>query len=190
MRTALTRYKNKWRRTFRLETLERRALLSVAKAPAIHATSQTHTSHVAALVAALPVTLIQGHVVLIRGTSGQFVQVPPGVSSFGGHGNAAPLGFVTFGNNEVETPTGQANPSLIITHGTALLNTQRGESILLAYTGTGQSAGRGKNLITLNGTVTGGTGRFSGITGTFAATGTAQVGRVSLNFQIRPTYPT
>jgi hypothetical protein len=186
MRTALTRYKNRSRRTFQLEPLEGRELLSAAQAPGIHAAAHTRAS----LVAALPITAIQGHVVLIQGTSGEFVQVPPGVSSFGGHGAAAPLGFITFGNKDVETPTGQTNPSLVITDGTALLNTQRGESINLAYTGTGQRLGRTQTQITLNGTVTSGTGRFDGVTGTFTATGTAQAGRLTLNFQIRLTYPT
>jgi hypothetical protein len=163
---------------FQLECLEGRELLSAVKPAGIHAE-----------VVATPITTIVGHVVLIRGSSGLFSQVPPGVTSYGGHGTASPVRFVTLGLQQVEKLTGKATPTVNFTQGTGLFATGRGEQIRLSYTGTGQAVSHDTVSVTLTGTITSGTGRFDGITGTFTATGNIRGARLGLTIVLTPKYP-
>ena len=187
MRTALRRDIEKRRRKFRLEFLEGRELLSVAQPAA-----QRETIHAAAVTTPASIPVIMGHLVGFPASAGTFFQPPPGFSSFSGHGSASPIGFVTFGNNHVQTRTGTnaAGTTYSLTNGSALLGTKKNETIFIVYTGTAVSPTRGHIRFNLSGTITGGNGRFDGVTGTFAAAGSVSSGREFLTFVLTPKYPT
>jgi len=181
MRTAQTRNNRNGRRAFRLETLEGRELLSVARPLGLVAeVAKTSLVHPA---------LIKGRVVGFQAPAGQYYQVPPGYASFSGHGSATALGYVNLGSQHVATPTNAAGTLFDLTNGSAIVTSQPGEQIFVAYTGAATVPNRAKSTFTLQGTITGGTGRFDGVTGTFTASGTVRQGHLSVNFVLTPIYP-
>lgn len=195
MRTAQGRVNGRRRRTFRLECLEGRELLSVARPAALVA----HVAHAAGPVAqtvhvtpriVLQPSFVMGHVVGLPATAGEFYTPPPAFTSYSGHGRSSPLGVIVFGNQHVAIPNA-AGTALTLTKGTALITAAPlGEFIDVGYTGTATILPSGRAVFTLKGTITGGTGRFDGATGTFSATGVAtKAGRLTLDFQLSPKYP-
>jgi len=187
MRTALTRDKNKRRQTFRLEFLEGRELLSVAQPAALRELIQA-----ARVATPAPITAIMGRAVGFPASAGEFFQPNPGYVSYSGHGSAQPLGYVNFGINHLQTKTAinASGTTFSLSNGSALLGTKKNETIFIAYTGTAVSPTRGIPRFNLAGTITGGTGRFAGATGTFSAAGTFSGGRTHVTFVLAPKFPT
>lgn len=185
MSTALRRdAARKRRRELHLESLEGRALLSRVMYPPLLAAEVRRAANAA------PPTTIRGHVVGHQGVAGPYFQVAPAYTAYSGHGNATPLGAVYFGNQQLLTPVGTtSNSPLLILNGSGLLQTSRGEWINYTYKGTGTTDARGTTRFTIEGPITGGTGRFNLVSGAIAATGTVRGDRITLNFTIVPKYP-
>lgn len=182
MRTAETRNNRSGRRTFRLETLEGRELLSVARPLGL-------VAEVAKMSLVQP-AVIKGRVVGFQATAGQYYQTPPGYTSYSGHGSANALGYVNLGSQHIATPTDATGTLFSLTNGSGIVTSQPGEQIFVAYTGAATAPNRAKSTFTLQGTITGGTDRFDGVTGTFTASGTVRQGRLSVTFVLTPIYPT
>jgi hypothetical protein len=169
------------RRSLRLEYLEDRNLLSVLKSPGIAAEVLK--------ASAAPITSITGLVVGSQASAGLYAAARPGDTSYSGHGTATPVGFVYIGLEQKEAvdPTNAA--TLDITKGQGLLTTFKGDQITFAYTGTGQIHTHGRTNVLLNGTVTGGTGRFNAVTGTFTAVASFRAGKFNASFSLSLVHP-
>jgi hypothetical protein len=178
MGTASERAKH--RRSFRLEFLEDRNLLSNVFSPRSLAGEPAFTPR--------PVTTIVGHVQGLPATAGLYIATLPGHHSYSGHGVTRPLGDALFSAQEVETTSGT---SLTITNGSGQMYDYRGNEIFVAYTGTGTVAPRKVTRVTLDGSVLNGTGRFLGERGSFHATGNLNpfTGRLYLNYTIVLNHP-
>jgi hypothetical protein len=178
--------KVKARRGFRLEWLEGRELLSVARPLGVAAdlarSAQANT----------PITTITGRVQGHMASNGFYTGTPAGYQSFSGHGRATPVGTVYLGVKQREALNTATSPeALTILYASGELMTLRGERIDLFYTGSGSAPARGSGTYTVQGRVTSGTGRFDGVSGTFSATGTvSHSGRFALNFTMNLVYPT
>lgn len=186
MSSAQRRPKNKQTRAFRLEFLEGRELLSLAQPVAINTVHVLRTPP-------LPgghVATVTGKAVGFQATSGEYFTVRPGFQSFSAHG-ASNVGYVNTGGNLVLTPTSVNAVTYKITSGNGVFNLgPRGDWIYVQYVGNATAPLRGPSTFSLQGLVTGGTGRFDGITGTMTATGSVRAGHLSLSFTITPKYPT
>lgn len=179
------------RRSFRLECLEDRHLLSVSAA--------RHPAIVIPLQPTLPPTqpgipqVIQGKLQGTQASNGELWGTPIGFLSFSGHGSARPVGYVYFGTKLVKTAnvtTGTATPTFTVSKGTAVLTMYNGDQISIAYNGSGQAPKGKAGKVQLVGTVTGGTGRFNGVSGSFFATGSIKGnGNMALSFTTALTYP-
>ncbi len=172
MFTATDRAKG--RRHLRLEFLEDRNLLSGITPNAISAEVSR---------AATPITTIVGHVQGLPAGAGLYTKTLPGYHSYSGHGAARPIGNVLFSTQQVETTTGS---TVAITNGNAQMYDYKGDELFISYSGTGTVAARRLTTVSLVGSVTSGTKRFLGETGTFSATGTLNpyTGRLILNYVV------
>jgi hypothetical protein len=179
MRTAAERSRE--RRSFRLECLEDRNLLSVMKPPAIAAEVVTTT------VGAI--TSLSGRLQGTQATAGLYAPERPGDTSYSLHGSSKPVGFVYVGLEHLQAKDPNNAAILNITKGGAVLTTFGGDQITISYTGTGQIPTHGRTTIHLQGTVTGGTKRFFQAGGTFVANGTVGAGKINLSFNLALTYP-
>lgn len=179
------------RRSFRLECLEDRHLLSVSAArhPAIVIPLQPTLAPTQTVI-----PLIHGKLQGTQASNGELYGTPIGYLSFSGNGSAKPVGLVYFGTKLVRTPNvtvGKATPTFSVSNGTAVLTMYKGDQISIAYTGSGQAPKRKAGTVQLVGTVTGGTGRFNGVSGTFFATGTIKGnGHLALSFTTALIYHT
>ena len=184
MKSALRRDGKRRRPAFQTEFLEARELLSVAKPAAL-----TETIHAAAVPAKFQ--MIKGRVGGTPASAGLFFQAPAGFTSYSGHGTASPLGFITYGNSQLQTlsSTTATSRTFAITFGSATIGTRKNETFFISYTGTAVAARSGKTTFTLTGVITGGTGRFSGVTGTFSATGSVAGVKTVTSFVLVPKYP-
>jgi hypothetical protein len=177
----------KERRVFRLEHLEDRSLLSVAR-PAIAA------EVISAAAAATPITVLTGHIQGVSASNGLMTGTVPGHISYSGTGQARQLGFVYLGSEHIETQgatTGKTTP-FTVSGGSGVLSDIKANKITFAYVGSGTSIVHGQKTVTLNGFVTSGTGRFDGVTGSFSATGTfhGALHHFNLSFSVVLKYPT
>lgn len=173
-------------RTFRLERLETRTLLS-------------HVPSFRVLVpsphpALPPASVIKGSLNLIRASDGLYTSTPPGRISYSGNGMASPanVGNLTFGLQQTETPqAGAAVSTVNITRGNAILADRFGEQVQIVYTGQETFPRHKAHPITLTGTIRSGNGRFINATGTFSATGhVVSADTIALKFVLKPVYKT
>lgn len=182
---AASRQRAKERRVFGMEGLEGRSLLSVVAPASLHAEVRR--------AGPLPqVSIIQGRIQGEQASDGLMTGTPAGRSSYSGHGSARPVGDVYFGTQHTltRTPTSARTSSLALTGGAAVLTTINGDRIDFLYDGTGAGRLNGPSTVHFQGTVSGGTGRFEGVRGTFQANATVQAsGRFALNFTTFLNYP-
>ena len=176
MRTAADRAKD--RRSFRLECLEDRSLLSVVKASAITAEVRT-----AGQPAPQHVPMLTGRVVGREATDGLFGGTLPGFTTFSGHGRANTVGNVYLGAQHMQalgTTAGGTQP-VSINGGSAVLTTYAGDQIDILYSGSGQATRKGRSTFRLLGSV---------VSGTFQGTGSVnRSGRFTLDIVVSLTYP-
>jgi len=178
MGTAAERAKR--RLSFRPEYLEDRNLLSTLFSPRSLAGVPP--------LAPRPITTIVGHVQGLPASAGLYTPTLPNHHSYSGHGLTRPLGDALFSAQQVETTTGT---TLAVTNGSGQMFDYRGDEIFVTYTGTGQVAPHRVTHVSLSGTVQGGTRRFLGERGIFAATGNLipSTGRLYLNYTIVLNHP-
>lgn len=177
MSTASERAKE--RRSPRLEFLESRNLLSVVAPKAIAAEVSTTPA---------PVTTITGRVHGSMATAGLYVPTQANHRSLSGFGTSRPTGNLLFSSQQVQATTGS---TVAISGGDALFTTHRGDQIYVKFTGTGTATTHRPTTFSLTGTVTSGTRRFLGETGTFVATGTQipSTGKFNFSFTINFSKP-
>ena len=180
-----TKDRSRGRRTFRLECLEDRNLLSTFPTITRFIVPQPHPPLPQAAV-------IKGTLNLNRASDGLYTGTQPGRLSYSGNGLASPasMGNLTFGMQQTETPqTGAAVPTTKITLGRAVLTGRFGEQVQINYNGQETFPRHQQHPITLTGTINSGTGRFIGATGTFFATGrVVNANTFALNFTLTPKY--
>jgi hypothetical protein len=181
MKSALSHQQRKTRRTFRLEALEGRQLLSVASARAIAAEVAS---------AATPITAITGRIQGQTAPSPLYFKKPAIFNGFSGHAYTKQVGYIEFGGMDVPGGTITTGNTVSITLGSGLFTDKRGEKIYVSYSGTETLSTPTSGTFTVTGNITSGTGRFNGITGAFAASGSVKGGRITFDFTLVPTYPT
>jgi hypothetical protein len=93
-------------------------------------------------------------------------------------------GQATHVGNSSEESLITANVLAGTTAGTVTLTAANGDKILLATSGTSSSLGGGLNAISGTQTVTGGTGRFAGASGSFAVSGTVNSGTEAISYTL------
>jgi hypothetical protein len=153
------------RRVFRLEGLEERKLLShkgiTAEVRAAAATTSTPANHIQAKVIGTMASaaLLSGNLTGFTGLSGR--------------GVATHLGAILFGTQFSATPGHTVPTTFDINQGAAVLTSNIGDQIDLAFTGSAVTNVTRSHNATINffGIVNSGTNRFDGFTGTFSATG-------------------
>jgi hypothetical protein len=163
-------------RRFQLELLESRELLSVVALPDLQA------AEVSPLKQTQPET--------IKGTlSGRAHLVPitftKGTTTFKAGGTTSVLGSTTLTGSVAYS----TNKHLVVnyTKGVATLADLSGDQIKVSYTGSGHVVGVGDFTFSVNGSVTGGTGKFAGAKGKFTATGSNDLGAFSIQLTVTLT---
>jgi hypothetical protein len=134
--------------------------------------------------------VIHGQVHVNPAPSGLYSGTPLGEFSYSGSGTARPgkIGVVLFGTNQIEVPNATGTSTAIL-NGTAVFRGLFGEQIHVNYSGTELTPKKGKQTITLTGTIASGTGRFENATGTFSATGfKTSPNQSMLRFTLVPVY--
>src|SRR5262245_33577256 len=114
------------RRSFRLECLEGRDLLSAVAPAAVHQAGQVSAERV--LTPGPPAKVSHVRVVvsgLVAG-DGLYAPVPVGYKSYSGHGTAGVFGSVLFGTSFKVTPGATASSPSTLSNGNALITTTRG----------------------------------------------------------------
>jgi hypothetical protein len=173
------------RRIFRLEGLEGRSLLSVAR-PALHGV----TAQVQRILVPGPLTPVSstaGQVSGTQATDGLYGGTPHGFASMSGHGSLSHFGGVVFGTVFQATAIPAGSKTLTIANGTALFTTDRGGNQLrVIFTGTATPRANGDYFLSFSGIVVSSTGRFANVSGTFQATGTANFTTLG-KFTLKPS---
>ncbi len=182
-----TKDRSRGRRTFRLECLEDRNLLSTVPTITRFIVPPPHPP-------LPPAAVIKGSLNLIRASDGLYTGTQPGRLSYSGNGLASPasVGNLTFGMQQTETPqAGTAVPTTKITLGRAVLTGRFGEQVQINYNGQATFPRHQTHPISLTGTINSGTGRFIGASGIFAATGrVVNANTFALKFILLPTFKT
>jgi hypothetical protein len=176
------------RRTFRLEGLEGRHLLSIFHPDPAVVAIQARQNRVPGPPTA--VSTIQGRVAGTQASDGLYSGTPPLFVSYSGHGRANPFGDVLFGTTFFPSSITTAPNTQVIVRGTAVVNSFKGGNQIWAeFDGTGSTLSRSTGALNLKGVVRGGTGRFLNAAGTITATGTIHGQRFSLNFTVQLNPP-
>jgi hypothetical protein len=166
------------RRTFHLEGLEERSLLSALALPGAAAIASIHAART---------------VVIVGEASGAigFVNDPTGRANvaFTAPGTAVGYGRIAFNGRHLVSLIHGQTKVLAVSNGIAAVTSSRFGEIDFNYGGTEQVISRTDGMLTLKGVVTRAFGRFDGATGTVSATGTQnpKTGRLMLSFTMTLT---
>jgi hypothetical protein len=108
----------------------------------------------------------------LSGTATLDASTVPSPVTAEGTGTVAHLGKVTYSIDFTLTPEADGTFTLA---GTAEFVAANGDQVFTAFTGSSQPTGPGTTEATTNATITGGTGRFEGASGSITATMVTQV---------------
>jgi len=172
---AMRSHKRLRSRRVQLELLESRELLSVAGLPLQPA---TEISPLAKIKETITGSMSgQAHTVPITFTTG--------TTNFEATGNTTVLGSTTL-TGSVAYSTNKHHV-LSYTKGVATLTDLSGDQIKVSYTGSGKVLAVGDFTFSVKGSVSGGSGKFTGAVGKFSATGSNDLGAFSIKLTVTLT---